>query len=351
MNIITLLFTFLISISFTSLSHAQKKGDLNGYWVGEVSAFGQTLEFFTTITVKDNEITAKLDIPAQNQKDIPGKVTFVNGVITIRPMKDGKESPTVWTGKFGENKNEIVGTVLLNGVTEVEFKMMKQSSGKNESKKDSPDTKDDREIIAIAMYTVKKDKLKDFPTAKNLMYTKLTQMDGYISGEVFEAEENESLFMGYYTYASLTHSQNASKVFPSIREADDYRNSVDTYIMYDLSYSVKKNNFGKFKKPKLGDYTELNIYNVEKDQVEDFVKAHTNFTKKIASIKGIKYFRTTHSILDNKRFLEYILWDSKTNALNGKKKIEKLKEFKNVSKYSKIERSDYFKTKNWKADK
>jgi heme-degrading monooxygenase HmoA len=341
---VAIVFVALLGVVTTAIDHpvyAQKASDLHGSWSGSLTAMDQNFDLFVDFNSEDDHMQGFLSLPAQNLQRLPLKVQLSGDKVSFVGMKEGKESPAKWEGTLNEARSVITGTLTQQGNT-FTFTLSKGKANGAPAM-----DRANEELIAVAMYTIKPDKLAGFPAAKKRMYSVLTKHDGYLTGEVFESEEDERQFAGYYTYASMDHAMKASQVFPTQKETADYLNSVDQFLMYDRSYLLAENSHGDLQKTKLGNHVTLKIYEVNKEHTDTFAKKYQNVITRTRGLKGLRFVRTSRSAMNSSRIIEFSVWETKEAAQAAQKEIQDFPAAKELTKYATVASSGSFKTRTW----
>ncbi|MFL5786836.1 MAG: antibiotic biosynthesis monooxygenase family protein [Flavisolibacter sp.] len=92
---------------------------------------------------------------------------------------------------------------------------------------------DDKKVMEIALYKVKKEHLADFKTLNNNMSEQLSTYSGYMSSKTYQGISADSVFVDIVWWESIDKAKEAEAKFLNDDKLKDYRESLGRVLYYD----------------------------------------------------------------------------------------------------------------------
>ena len=149
------------------------------------------------------------------------------------------------------------------------------------------------------------------------MLAALKTFSGYRSGQTFRAVSDSTIFVDYFTWASLEEAQKAARQFEHLSEAQAFLHTIDSILVYNHSTLVNDGHIlghAHHTPPTSHDVAEIAVYRVPKTSQDALFRERLTIFDMIKRYDGFKSGRTTRAVEDTEVIVDFLRWTDLATA-------------------------------------
>lgn len=173
------------------------------------------------------------------------------------------------------------------------------------------------EVVELAIYKVRSDQLANYPAAREQLLAALKTFSGYRSGQTFRAVSDPTLFVDYFTWASLDEAQEAARQVEHLADAQAFLQTIDSILVYHhLRFVADGLILGQAhnRPPTPDDIAEMAVYRVPQASQEALLGERLPIFDMIKRYDGFRSGRTTRAVEDDEVIVDFVQWTDLATA-------------------------------------
>ena len=173
------------------------------------------------------------------------------------------------------------------------------------------------EVVELAIYKVHADQIANYPAARAQMLAALKTFSGYRSGQTFRAVSDATIFVDYFTWATLEDAREAARQLEHRAEAQAFLHTIDSLLVYNHSTLVADGLIlgrAHHVPSTPDDIAEIAVYRVPQGSQEDLLSERPAIFGMIKRYDGFRSGRTARAVEDTEVIVDFVQWTDLATA-------------------------------------